>query len=164
MCKLTEYMNMSTNKTEHNFKVGDKVRVLVQANSGLVNVGTVDVITAVNHRRGTVAVEVGSRSRNCFYGGAGGKLELVTTAKYPNPPHKHAELIKDWADGAEIEYQVRPDGGWYNAGSSPVFYNYNNYRIKPAPPVKSDKDIQIEKLEQQAIDLAAAISKLKDGA
>jgi hypothetical protein len=54
-------------------------------------------------------------------------------------PHKHAELIKAWADGAEIEYRdttrdvslnpwrgLPPYGDW---DASPVF----EYRIKPEP-------------------------------
>ena len=28
-------------------------------------------------------------------------------------PHEHAELIKAWADGAEIEYQSPNSGDWY---------------------------------------------------
>jgi hypothetical protein len=53
-------------------------------------------------------------------------------------PHKHAELIKAWADGAEIEYKFfcggtqwsdwlpMNDGSWTN---SPEY----EYRIKPEP-------------------------------
>ena len=54
-------------------------------------------------------------------------------------PHKHAELIKAWADGAEIEYRDRcsniqvnawsplpPQGDW---DEHPDF----EYRIKPEP-------------------------------
>lgn len=45
-------------------------------------------------------------------------------------PHKHAELIKAWADGAEIE--VLDKGIWYWA-SSPQWYPEWQYRIKPEP-------------------------------
>ena len=45
--------------------------------------------------------------------------------------HKHVELIKAWADGAEIEYRdldapwhVRPNPSWLGSGE---------YRIKPEP-------------------------------
>lgn len=48
-------------------------------------------------------------------------------------PHKHAELIKAWADGAEIEYKE----GWREwkkcEGQTPVWDVYTNYRIKPEP-------------------------------
>jgi hypothetical protein len=55
-----------------------------------------------------------------------------------NKPHKHAELIKAWADGSEIEYKFfcggtqwsdwlpMNDGSWTN---SPEY----EYRIKPEP-------------------------------
>lgn len=52
-------------------------------------------------------------------------------------PHKHAELIKAWADGAEIEWRT-----WYNNGTwsnwtldkDPRWGNqYAEYRIKPEP-------------------------------
>ncbi|MFM7896671.1 MAG: hypothetical protein ACKO8L_12260 [Flavobacterium sp.] len=47
-------------------------------------------------------------------------------------PHKHAELIKAWADGAEIQYQHR--GEWYDVhGNSPTWESHTNYRIKPEP-------------------------------
>ena len=48
-------------------------------------------------------------------------------------PHKHADLIKAWADGAEIEeqhlkkdWQPFNDGHWMQTDSW-------NYRIKPKP-------------------------------
>lgn len=79
--------------------------------------------------------------------------------KYPNPPHKHAELIKAWADGAEIE--MKNGTLWTDCvqPNNPSWSNSVEYRIKPS---KSDKDIQIEKLEQQARQLADEISKLKE--
>jgi hypothetical protein len=50
-----------------------------------------------------------------------------------NKPHKHAELIKAWADGAEIEFKV-VNGPWIAVNSdSPLWYKDNEYRIKPAP-------------------------------
>jgi len=50
-----------------------------------------------------------------------------------NKPHKHAELIKAWADGAEIECKV-VNGPWIAINSeSPFWYKDNEYRIKPEP-------------------------------
>ena len=46
-------------------------------------------------------------------------------------PHKHAELIKAWADGAEIEVE-RILYGWVNA-PSPQWLEQAVYRIKPEP-------------------------------
>lgn len=45
-------------------------------------------------------------------------------------PHKHAELIKLWADGAEIE--CKDCGIWYNA-THPRWQEDMEYRIKPEP-------------------------------
>ena len=42
--------------------------------------------------------------------------------------HKHAEIIKAWADGAEI--QVRGKGEWFDA-LNPTFSNPFEYRVKP---------------------------------
>lgn len=99
------------------------------------------------------AVDVGERL--CFWlptegdkRGVEEELEIiveqeVSNASYPNPPHKHAEIIKQWADGAEIEYYDPNTGYWYSS-SAPLWSNHREYRVKPQ---KSDKDIQIEKLE-----------------
>ena len=50
-------------------------------------------------------------------------------------PHKHAELIKAWADGAEIEYWESSRQGWtYTARPSwetDIDYRISS-RIKPA--------------------------------
>ena len=53
-------------------------------------------------------------------------------------PHKHAEIIKAWADGAEIEFRTHHNIKW-----SPVVKGWSwdsavicEYRIKPQP--KSD--------------------------
>lgn len=46
-----------------------------------------------------------------------------------NTPHKHAELIKAWADGAEIEYR-NAEGEWYEA-RGPAWGPETQYRIKP---------------------------------
>lgn len=48
-----------------------------------------------------------------------------------NKKHKHAELIKAWADGAEIE-SWSSDDGW-RLDSSPSWSSFIQYRIKPEP-------------------------------
>lgn len=51
---------------------------------------------------------------------------------YPNPPNKHAELIKAWADGAVIECYSQV-AGWRFI-ETPSWYKYALYRIaKPKP-------------------------------
>ena len=46
------------------------------------------------------------------------------------PSHKHCELIKAWADGAEIE--VKGIYAW-NKTDLPVWLNDDEYRINPEP-------------------------------
>ena len=51
-------------------------------------------------------------------------------------PHKHAELIKAWADGAEIEYESH--GIWVDE-AYPDWYPEMQYRIKPEPKPNLDQ-------------------------
>lgn len=48
-------------------------------------------------------------------------------------PHKHAEFIKAWADGAEIESRPYSDSKWA-ACPCPAWSDTGEYRIKPAAP------------------------------
>ena len=47
-------------------------------------------------------------------------------------PHKHAELIKAWADGAEIQIK-NLFGDW--VGTEPLWGEHHEYRIKPKEKV-----------------------------
>ena len=47
-------------------------------------------------------------------------------------PHEHAELIKAWADGAEIEWKDR-EGIWRFFNSGGAWLDEVEYRIKPEP-------------------------------
>jgi len=47
-----------------------------------------------------------------------------------NKPHKHAELIKAWADGAEIQFLNQSSGDWVGV-SDPCWHEGGMYRIKP---------------------------------
>lgn len=46
-------------------------------------------------------------------------------------PHKHAELIKAWADGATIQYKTQ-HAGWMTC--TPAWAESAEYRIKPEEP------------------------------
>ena len=49
-------------------------------------------------------------------------------------PHKWAKEIKAWADGAEIEGRVSGCSEWTDVTAhSPIWYEDNEYRIKPQP-------------------------------
>ena len=51
-------------------------------------------------------------------------------------PHKHAEVIKAWADGASIEYFDSDDGEWVTLPTLFFWSEDCQYRIKPAEPEK----------------------------
>lgn len=48
-------------------------------------------------------------------------------------PHVHAECIKAWADGAEIEVKLK-DGEWEQC-NQPFWCGIHEYRIKPKPVI-----------------------------
>ena len=48
-------------------------------------------------------------------------------------PHKHAEVIHAWADGAEVQMKMH-DGVWINA-DTPYWHNDCEYRVKPSEKV-----------------------------
>lgn len=51
-------------------------------------------------------------------------------------PHKHAELIKAWADGAEIEFRIPENGRLsypWSPATRPEWHEGLEYRIKPEP-------------------------------
>jgi len=47
-----------------------------------------------------------------------------------NKPHKHADLIKKWADGAEIEYAVDNENNWFFTSCPNWEYPFCQFRIK----------------------------------
>lgn len=49
-----------------------------------------------------------------------------------NKPHKHADLIKAWADGAQVEYFSSWHSKWVPC-HSPLWDCDKDYRIKPEP-------------------------------
>lgn len=49
-----------------------------------------------------------------------------------NKPHKHAALIHEWADGAEIEYWDDLANIWVSCpNNAPTWGGNNKYRVKP---------------------------------
>ena len=44
--------------------------------------------------------------------------------------HPHADLIKQWADGAKIQY-LNHDNKWCDCSESPGWFPSNKYRVKP---------------------------------
>jgi hypothetical protein len=46
--------------------------------------------------------------------------------------HKHADLIKQWADGAQIQHHHQFEDRWDDV-DNPRWLDDHNYRIKPEP-------------------------------
>lgn len=133
------------------FKIGDKVEVVIKAPNGCLDVGHTGKITDFCLRSG--AVQLDSNHGGWFLGGSGGKLKLL--ADYPNPPHKHAELIKAWADGAEIE--MKGIGGWV-VNSNPLWWVDYQYRIKPT---KTPAELEKESILKGIAELQERLGKLE---
>lgn len=138
------------------FKVGDIVRVVKPFRGGLLfRKGDFATVIRWEFFLGDLYldVEVGGVAIN---GCRASRFALVEDKPtYPNPPHKHAELIKAWADGAEIELLQL---SFWRSIECPMWRKSEEYRIKPT---KSAKDIKIEELEQKARELADEINRLK---
>ena len=69
------------------------------------------------------------------------KLAPLVANAPENNPHKHAGLIKLWADGFEIEY-LSATNKWEPMFSNMGWYNFIDYRLKPTKP----KDKHMEAL------------------
>lgn len=66
-----------------------------------------------------------------------------------NKPHKHAEIIKAWADGAKIEFRSGADKSWYLLDSTdPYWIPGFEYRIKP--PRKTPGQVFFEAIRPKA--------------
>ncbi len=61
-------------------------------------------------------------------------------------PHKHAELIKAWADGAIIESRIKGLNGWsyWTLDEYPCWRPDNEYRIKSEPKPDVKKHFMLE--------------------
>lgn len=88
-------------------------------------------------------------------------ISFEVVIDYPNPPHKHAALIKAWADGATIQLwsDAKASGGkdgWMDCHNNYTSWLSDSYRVKP------NKDIKIEELEAQLLEIHAELGKLKE--
>lgn len=118
------------------------------------HVGKVVVVTGISERGNIEAEELGSYKWSKDY------VEVVSTA-YPNPPHKHAELIKAWADGAEVEY-LNFSGTWRTMTKASINFVVNPERKFRIKPQKSEREIEIERIESEMRKLADSLKELKD--
>lgn len=70
-------------------------------------------------------------------------MVVANTPVPANAPHVHSELIKAWADGAEIEYLVETTGIWKTMSNNMGWYNSVDYRLKPTKPKDKHMDALI---------------------
>lgn len=72
-------------------------------------------------------------------------------------PHKHAELIKAWADGAEIEWKgIGMNTGWKL--SSPLgWHDSIEYRLKPETSKQYDSIFEL--IENESKDFSEQLKK-----
>jgi O-methyltransferase involved in polyketide biosynthesis len=119
------------------FKVGDKVVVINEGETGeWASEGAVGYVTECDTN--DCAVEFIHGNFKTQYGNtwfiAYDSLELLKedleVEKPKKQPHVHAELIKAWADGADIEH-YHPTHRWTSAGPTPAWSPTAIYRIKP---------------------------------
>jgi hypothetical protein len=76
--------------------------------------------------------------------------------------HKHAELIKAWADGIECEYLFERTKKWCEIKELVTFDAYETVRIKPEPLKEQYQlNIQISQLENQ-LQVAKVLIKEQD--
>ena len=125
----------------NNLKVGDKVVVARVVNprsgryQGLMNPvqyldkqGTVEDVYSI----GGSGIEVLFEEGISWYFNIE-DIDLITEKETDmqktRTQHKHAAIIKAWADGEEIEF-LTSKGVWCKVGSCPA-WSYDEYRIKP---------------------------------
>ena len=88
-----------------------------------------------------------------FHGGFIASNFELESPKYPNPPHKHADVIIEWAKGADVEKWGELSMKWLRS-SSPIWNTCVDYRVKPT---QSQKEIKIAKLEAKLVKLRSEL-------
>jgi hypothetical protein len=77
---------------------------------------------------------------------------------YPNPPHKHAEVIKAWADGAAIECKEPIADNWFLV-EFPSWILHTEYRVKEQQS-KSPQEIEKDAIVAEMQKLQERLDKL----
>ena len=142
-------MDNEYNKLDDEIRVGDEF--FADRNLGLVQRQR---MTIFKNYTCTMSKEVNGSRRIYFLDDAGRKEwhweNVLTKVKKAVPevlvPHKWADVIHQWADGAEVELKLID--GW-DPIKDPTFYPHCTYRVKP-----SEEEIQqeINKKIQQEVD------------
>jgi len=78
-------------------------------------------------------------------------------------PHKHAEVIKAWADGALIQYRSKCNNAWRDATETPpMWYSDWEYRVKPEPKPDMVYYGQLDEPVRGAFTLGTCFTRLQD--
>lgn len=107
------------------FKVGDRVRRIAGMHH-VLPIAWEGVITEVAQSSDDEQSIKFAEYKSSWYAY---NFELVKESKMNK--HKHAELIKAWADGAQIQY--KGGNNTWNDEKTPVWSDWTEYRIKPEP-------------------------------
>lgn len=67
-----------------------------------------------------------------------------------NKPHKHAAIIKAWADGAQIQSKYPNDPDWMDT-CNPMWNVRHDYRVKPEPKPDRVVSIQVQEMSGKTI-------------
>lgn len=112
------------------FKVGDKVvRFRDPYNSGRIGLeGTVTRVTMDDDCVEQIYVSYDGKGTAISYEAKNFKL-VQTKAQ----PRKHAEVIKAWADGAEIQIKYSDEPNKWHACANPTWDEHHEYRVKTEP-------------------------------
>ena len=130
------------------FKVGDDIECVDAGGNVHITEGIIYTVTGVNSL-GVCIVD--NKDNSSFFNDF--RFKLAT--KYPNPPHKHRDLIIAWANGAEIE--VHTTFNTWKLMKSPQWGEYNTYRIKPT---KTEKQLLKEELLLKVKELEGKIKEI----
>ena len=94
-----------------------------------------------------------SRCEDCYT--EGHLMSDCWCLKKPKP-HKHAALIKAWADGAEIEFKCTINDGWIpTQDNCPEWLEFREYRIKPTPKPDFRKYAHVGEVTRTTINTVA---------
>ena len=143
------------------FKIGDRVRILPHA-VGAIKLKRGDegvIVTESSITHGEEGHVWGVKfDDGAIYGAYDREMELVAATK----PRPHADLIKAWADGAEIE-RLGPHG--WTITAYPTFLKGKEYRIKPEskPDAVSYLDIEADKMSFRSQPTYANLKLIFDG-
>lgn len=136
------------------FKVGDKVSIKDNAR-GIARyfIGRTGFISGSHpgHQRDALVwvVHIGNENVRCWPE----EIELMGSKA---TPHKHACVIKAWADGAEIQFRSQPGGTqkeWKDVSDPdlPLWIETLEYRVKPEPKPDTSHEVLVRKLSSGGV-------------